>query len=106
MKMQNSKVHLVMRYCTVRYSKNKSDREGTATVGPLSGFFAYLQNHVLNLVILFVGIVIIARSHKGDHKSALTTAGIALIGLLFVGLALNPTAVTGLAAGMVNWVTQ
>jgi membrane-bound ClpP family serine protease len=70
----------------------------------LTGFTAWLRNNVLIIVLLFVGIVMLARSHKGDHKSAMTTAGIALIALFFIGLAADPAAISSISSTMVSWL--
>lgn len=56
---------------------------------------AFLQNNVLSLVLIIIGIIILMRSHNGDHKGAMTSGGIVLIGLAIVGLA-----VSGGAAGL------
>ncbi len=66
----------------------------------------WLKGHVLLLVLLFVGIMILTRAHKGDHKGALVTVGCVLVGLFIIGLALSPGAVTTLSTDLVNLVVQ
>lgn len=78
--------------------------ENTATLshterGPgvmtLHGLSSFLQNNVLSIILIVVGLIVLLRSHNGDHKGAMTTVGIVLVGLAVIGVA-----VSGGAAGL------
>lgn len=62
-----------------------------------AGLTTFLTTAVVGLVILVVGIIVIARASKGDHKAVMSTVGILLVGLLILGLAVgnNATRVGG-----------
>lgn len=56
---------------------------------------SFLQNNVLALILIVIGLIVLLRAHSGDHKSAMVSAAIVLIGLAIVGLAVG-----GGAAGL------
>lgn len=53
------------------------------------GLSSFLQNNVLSLILIIIGLIILMRSHAGDHKGAMVSGGIVLIGLAIVGLAIS-----------------
>lgn len=58
----------------------------------LHGLSAFLQHNVLSLILIVIGLIVLLRSHNGDHKGAMTSGGIILIGLAIVGLAVSGSA--------------
>lgn len=46
----------------------------------------WLQTTVLGLILLFVGLGAVARSHAGKHDKILVTAFCVLVGLFIIGL--------------------
>lgn len=57
-----------------------------AAPGDTSGLTSWLSKNVVGLVILVIGIAVLARAHNRDHKAALGTVSIMLIGLAVLGL--------------------
>lgn len=74
-------------------------------MGSLTALRTFLQDAVLPICILGVAAVLIARSHKGDHKGALSTGAIALVGVFFAALAVSPATISSVGAWMVHLVT-
>lgn len=66
-----------------------------------TGLQTWLTGTVLVLVLIVVGVILIARSGKGDHKGAMTTIGIALLGLFLIGIA-----ITGSETAVATWVAH
>jgi membrane-bound ClpP family serine protease len=65
-------------------------------VGSTAGLSKWIQDNIIPLVILILGVLIMVMARRKDHSGALTTVGILLIGLCVVGLALNGA---GIAVG-------
>jgi hypothetical protein len=64
-----------------------------------SGLQSLLTGTVLVLILVVVGVVIVARSGKGDHRGVMATLGVVLAGLLVIGIA-----VSGKAPGVASWL--
>jgi hypothetical protein len=74
-------------------------------VGSLNALKSFLTDAVLPIAILAVAVVLIARSHRGEHSAALRTGAIALVGVFFAALAASPATITGVGQWLVHLVT-
>jgi len=66
----------------------------------LTGLSNFIQQNVLSVVLLVVGVIVLARSSRGDHKGAMVTIGIVMLGLFVLGLATG-----GRAVGVGQWLS-
>lgn len=64
-----------------------------AATGDTSGITKWIQNNVLGLVILVIGILIVMLAKKKDLSNALTMVAVVLVGLMVVGLSVNGNSV-------------
>lgn len=73
-----------------------------------SGLTKWLTDNVVGLLILVVGITVMARAHSKDHKGAIVTVGIVLIGLSVLGLATGnrATSVGNFLAGLIYGIDR
>lgn len=53
-----------------------------------TGVQDFIKSNVLNLVLLVIGVILIARSQKKDHKGAMSVMLIVGLGLFVVGLSI------------------
>ncbi|MGW2865625.1 hypothetical protein [Streptomyces sp. NPDC001205] len=63
------------------------------------GLNSWIQNNIVNIGLLIVGLVIIFRGKSKDWSGALVTGGIAIVGLVFVALGTGQSAL-----GIGNWL--
>jgi uncharacterized membrane protein len=70
-------------------------------MGNLTNLQGWITGPVLTIIVVIVGIIVLARAHKGDHRSALTTTGVVLIGLMVVAIG-----VTGQSAAVGSWMVH
>jgi len=73
----------------------------TLAVGNTSGLTTWIQQNVLGLVILIIGVVVIMAAHKKNLSNAITMISIVVLGLLVVGLSANGN---GVAVG--QWLSN
>jgi hypothetical protein len=70
-------------------------------VGSLSGLTGWLQNNLLDVVLLGIGVLILVKARGQNHREALTAVAIVLIGLFVVGLSVG-----GGALNLGQWLTN
>jgi len=75
-------------------------------MGSLTTLTNLLKNNVLTVVLLMVGVVIVSRSYKQDHRAAIQTVSIVLVGLLVIGIALTAGAPAAIGAFLVKLVVS
>ena len=56
------------------------------SLGSTSALSDWLTANVLKLVLFFIGVAIVVGAKKKDHKGAITTGGIVLMGLMVIGM--------------------
>jgi hypothetical protein len=74
-------------------------------VGSLNALKTFLTDAVLPIAILAVAVVLIARSHRGEHSAALRTGAIALVGCFFAALAVSPASISAVGSWLLHLVT-
>lgn len=59
--------------------------EDKGTTLNTNGIIGFVVSKIVPILLAVVGVIILSRSGKGRWSEALTTGGIALLGLFFIG---------------------